>query len=57
MDVLAVSVNEAARIIGVGRTSIYSMIRDGQIETLKIGRRTVVKTSSLRRIIDQGGRS
>lgn len=57
MDVLAVSVNEAARIIGVGRTSIYSMIRDGRIETLKIGRRTVVKTSSLRRIIDEGGRS
>lgn len=53
MDVLAVSVKEAARIIGVGRTSLYSMIRDGRIETLKIGRRTVVKTSSLRRIIDQ----
>lgn len=53
MDVLAVSVNEAARIIGVGRTSIYSMIRDGQIEAIKIGRRTVIKTSSLHRIIDQ----
>lgn len=53
MDVLAVSVNEAARILGVGRTSLYSMIRDGRIEAIKLGRRTLIKTASLRRIIDE----
>jgi excisionase family DNA binding protein len=53
MDVLAVSVNEAARILGIGRTSLYAMIRDGRIDVLKLGRRTLVKTASLRRIIDE----
>lgn len=54
MDVLAVSVNEAARILGIGRTSLYSMIHAGRIESLKLGRRTLIKTASLRRIIDEG---
>lgn len=53
MDVLAVSVNQAARILGVGRTTLYSMIRDGRIDALKLGRRTLIKTASLRRIIDE----
>lgn len=53
MDVLAVSVIEAGRILGVGRTTIYSMIRDRRIDAFKLGRRTLVKTASLRRIIDE----
>lgn len=53
MDVLAVSVNEAARILGIGRTSLYSMIRNGRVEALKLGRRTLIKTASLRRVIDE----
>lgn len=53
MDVLAVSVIEAGRILSVGRTTIYSMIRDGRIDALKLGRRTLIKTASLRRIIDE----
>ncbi len=52
MDILAVSVNEAARVLGIGRTSLYSMIRDGRVEALKLGRRTLIKTASLRRVID-----
>jgi excisionase family DNA binding protein len=53
MDVLAVSVNEAARILGVGRTSLYAMIREGRIDILKLGRRTLIKTASLRRLADE----
>jgi excisionase family DNA binding protein len=53
MDVLAVSVNDAARILGVGRSSIYLLIRDQRIDALKLGRRTLIKTASLRRIIDE----
>jgi len=29
------------------------MIHDGRIDTLKLGRRTLIKTASLRRIIDE----
>ncbi|MFO1256641.1 MAG: hypothetical protein U1E37_13400 [Sphingomonadaceae bacterium] len=28
------------------------MIRDGRVEALKLGRRTLIKTASLRRVID-----
>ena len=52
MEPLAVSVNDAARVLGLGRTSIYAMIGDGRLEMLKLGRRTLVKTASIRRIVD-----
>lgn len=53
MDVLAVSVNEATRILGIKRTFLYSLIRDKRIDVIKLGRRTLIKTASLRRIIDE----
>jgi len=52
MDPLAVSITEAARALGLGRTSIYTMIGDGRLETFKLGRRTLVKFASVRRLVD-----
>ena len=52
MDPLAISVNDAAKTLGLGRTSIYAMIGDGRLETFKLGRRTLVKTASVRRLVD-----
>ena len=55
MEPLAVSVNDAARVLGLGRTSIYAMISDGRLERFKLGRRTLIKTSSIRRLVDSQG--
>lgn len=52
MEPLVVSVNDAAKALGLGRTSIYSMIGDGRLETFKLGRRTLIKTASIRRLVD-----
>lgn len=52
MEPLAVSVNDAARALGLGRTSIYAMIGDGRLEIFKLGRRTLIKTASIRRLVD-----
>lgn len=52
MEPLAVSVNDAAKALGLGRTSIYVMIGDGRLEKFKLGRRTLIKTSSIRRLVD-----
>lgn len=52
MEQLAVSINDTAKALGLGRTSIYAMIADGRLEALKLGRRTLVKTASIRRLID-----
>ena len=49
--VLAVSINEAVRISGVGRTSIYEAIGDGRVEAVKCGSKTLVLIESLRAFI------
>ena len=52
MDRLAYSINETARLLSMGRTSIYAMIADNRLETFKLGRRTLVRADSIRRLID-----
>ncbi len=52
MEIIAVSVNDAARALGLGRTSIYALINDGRLEARKLGRRTLVTTLSIRALID-----
>jgi len=53
LEQLTVSVMAAAKALGLGRTSIYMLIRQNRIETIKIGRRTLLTTSSLRRLLDE----
>lgn len=51
MDSLAVSVKDAARALGVGRTTVYALLNEGKIETISVGRRRLIKTASLRRLV------
>ncbi|HEX7751020.1 MAG TPA: helix-turn-helix domain-containing protein [Novosphingobium sp.] len=44
-------VNEAARMIGVGRTKLYELIASGEIEVVKLGKSTRITTSSLHELI------
>lgn len=52
MERLAYSINETASALGLGRTSIYAMIADGRLEAFKLGRRTLIKAESIRRLIE-----
>ena len=52
MEAIAISISEAASILGVGRTSIYNLIREGRLEVFKLGRRTLIKTASIRRLVE-----
>jgi excisionase family DNA binding protein len=52
MEVLAAPINDAARSLGIGRTKIYELIADGTLATIKIGRRTLVKTDSIRALVE-----
>ena len=47
-DPLAVPIIEAARLGGVGRSTIYAEIAKGKLKIRKIGRRTVVAMTDLR---------
>lgn len=48
---LACSVEEAAYLVGLSRAYLYVLIGDGQIETIKIGRRRLVLLESLTRLL------
>jgi excisionase family DNA binding protein len=51
MEALAISINDAAKALGLGRTSIYVMIADGRLEAFKLGRRRLVAAESIRRLV------
>jgi excisionase family DNA binding protein len=45
---IAVPPGEAARIAGVGRTTIYSAIGSGELRSLKVGKRRLIEVEALR---------
>ena len=51
MEPLAVSINDTAKALGLGRTSIYAMIADGRLEAFKLGRRTLIRAESIKRLV------
>lgn len=50
-----VSVTEASVLLGVGRTTAYRAVRNGEIPSVRLGHRIVVPTAALRRILTEGG--
>ena len=50
---LAYSVEEAAGMLGVGKTCIFFLIKEGQIKSVKIGRRRVIPASELASFLER----
>lgn len=50
MHPITISIVEAGRALNLGRSSIYILINDGKLETVKIGRRRLVKVDSIKRL-------
>lgn len=48
----AVSIADAVKIVGLGRTSLYAAIAAGKLKTRKSGRRTLIETAALRQFIE-----
>ncbi len=46
------NVSESARIVGVGRTTMHKMIREGRIRPVKIGARTIIPKSEIDRLLN-----
>jgi excisionase family DNA binding protein len=50
------SVNETLTMLGIGRTKLYELIGAGEVESVKIGKRTLIKRVSVERFIGEGGK-
>lgn len=50
MELLAISINETAKALGIGRSSVYSLVKSGRLDAIKIGRRTLLTTESVKRL-------
>jgi len=51
MKPLCCSVADAAKSIGVSRATVYNWMREGRIETSRIGGRRLVKIESVKRLV------
>lgn len=47
MELLAISINETAKALGIGRSSVYTLLKSGRLDAIKIGRRTLLTTESI----------
>lgn len=52
MDRLAYSINDTARLLSMGRTSVYAMIADQRLDAFRLGHRTLIRAESIKRLID-----
>tara|TARA_R110000868_G_scaffold141226_2_gene357517 strand:- start:1190 stop:1387 length:198 start_codon:yes stop_codon:yes gene_type:complete len=53
---ISVRIREACRMTGIGRSKLYELIGEGEIEVVKIGAMTLVPVASLRKLIERGTR-
>ncbi len=53
VEPICVRVNDAARMIGVGRTKLYELISSGELESIKIGKATRITTASLHKLVER----
>jgi excisionase family DNA binding protein len=52
MEKLTCTVKEACGALSLGRSKLYELIKAGEIDTVKIGTRTLVKVASLLRLVE-----
>lgn len=53
MEPITVSVDEATRLTGLGRNRVYDLINNGSLESFKLGRRRLIRVSSIKRLLDE----
>jgi excisionase family DNA binding protein len=52
MEPLNVSIVEAARILGIGRSKAYELLAAQKLEAVKLGARTLVRVASIKAFSD-----
>ena len=52
-DKLTLSIEEAAKVLGIGRNLCYERVKTGEIPVIKIGRRLVVPKKALEKLLEE----
>ncbi len=55
MESATLSVEETAKVLGIGRNSAYEGVRTGQIPSIRIVKRILVPRIALERILENAG--
>lgn len=53
VEPLTVRIPIAIRMIGIGRSKLYELIQAGEIDTVKVGRCTLITVESLKRFVER----
>jgi excisionase family DNA binding protein len=53
-DPIVVSVKEAPRLLSLGRSTIWRMIKSNQLTAVRVGGRTVIRMDSIRALLMEG---
>jgi excisionase family DNA binding protein len=51
-DPITVGVGEACRLSGLGKTTVFKLISDGALRTVKVRGRTLVRYESLKNLLE-----
>lgn len=54
MERKTLTILEAGKTLGIGRSAAYEAARTGQIPTIRIGRRLLVPKAALERLLEGG---
>ena len=52
MTNISYTVRQACQVTGLGKSTIYDLMREGRLERVKVGRRSLITDRSLRRLIE-----
>ena len=48
---LANTINDSCRRLGIGRTLLYDLLKQGKLRAIKLGARTLIPETELQRLI------
>jgi len=55
VDRIAVCVEEAAEMLSLGRSTVYDLLKDGSLVSVKVGNRRLISVKELRAFLERLG--
>ncbi len=53
IEPICVRISAAVKLTGIGRSTLYELIKAGELETVKVGRSTFIRYASLKRLFEK----